>query len=59
MDQFATPNIQILPGDVVYVPARKAKLWDKRAGPSVLTCGQRHHDHSGISQVFYLIIGHV
>lgn len=36
MDQFATRNIQILPGDVVYVPAKKAKLWDKRAGPSVL-----------------------
>ncbi|MBO0949639.1 polysaccharide biosynthesis/export family protein [Fibrella forsythiae] len=36
MDQFATRNIQILPGDVVYVPAKKSKLWDKRAGPSVL-----------------------
>ncbi|RYF73791.1 MAG: polysaccharide export protein [Cytophagaceae bacterium] len=36
MDQFATKNIQILPGDVVYVPAKKSKLWDKRAGPSVL-----------------------
>lgn len=36
MDQFAMKNIQILPGDVVYVPAKKSKLWDKRAGPSVL-----------------------
>lgn len=36
MDQFATRNIQIIPGDVIYVPARKSKLWDKRAGPSVL-----------------------
>lgn len=36
MDQFALTNIQILPGDVIYVPARKGKMWDKRAGPSVL-----------------------
>lgn len=36
MDQFGATNIQILPGDVIYVPARRGKLWDKRAGPSVL-----------------------
>jgi polysaccharide export outer membrane protein len=36
MDQFAAKNIQILPGDIIYVPARKGKMWDKRAGPSVL-----------------------
>lgn len=36
MDQFSAKNIQILPGDVIYVPARKGKMWDKRAGPSVL-----------------------
>ncbi|MEZ0486656.1 polysaccharide biosynthesis/export family protein [Fibrella aquatica] len=36
MDQFATRNIQIQSGDVIYVPAKKSKLWDKRAGPSVL-----------------------
>ncbi|UFH54883.1 polysaccharide biosynthesis/export family protein [Spirosoma sp. KNUC1025] len=36
MDQFSQRNIQILPGDVIYVPARKSKFWDKRAGPSVL-----------------------
>lgn len=36
MDQFAAKNIQILPGDIIYVPARKGKMWDKRAGPGVL-----------------------
>ncbi|KAB7727658.1 hypothetical protein F5984_21570 [Rudanella paleaurantiibacter] len=36
MDNYEARNIAILPGDVIYVPARKSKLWDKRAGPGVL-----------------------
>lgn len=36
IDQFDRRNIAILPGDIIYVPARKGKFWDKRAGPSVL-----------------------
>jgi polysaccharide export outer membrane protein len=33
---FASNNIQIMPGDIVYVPARKSKEWDKRAGSTII-----------------------
>jgi polysaccharide biosynthesis/export protein len=29
-------NIQIYPNDIVYVPARRAKVWDKRAGSIII-----------------------
>lgn len=29
-------NIQIYPNDIVYVPARRAKMWDKRAGSIII-----------------------
>ncbi len=29
-------NIQIYPNDIVYVPARRAKIWDKRAGSIII-----------------------
>lgn len=36
MQNYGQLNIQILPGDVVYVPARKSKEWDKRAGSTII-----------------------
>lgn len=29
-------NIQVYPGDIVYVPSRKGKLWDKRSGSIIV-----------------------
>jgi polysaccharide biosynthesis/export protein len=36
MNNYNACNIQILPGDIVYVPARKNKEWDKRAGATII-----------------------
>jgi polysaccharide export outer membrane protein len=36
MDDYLSSNIQIHPGDVVYVPSRKGKHWDKRAGSTIV-----------------------
>jgi len=36
MNAFGADNIQIMPGDIVYVPSRKSKEWDKRAGSTII-----------------------
>lgn len=36
MKNYSLHNIQVLPGDIVYVPARKSKEWDKRAGSTII-----------------------
>lgn len=36
MKGFQKNNIQVLPGDIVYVTPRKAKQWDKRAGSVII-----------------------
>lgn len=36
MNGLAANNIQIMPGDIVYVPSRKSKEWDKRAGSTII-----------------------
>jgi len=36
MDNYYEKNIQIHPGDVIYVPSKKGKEWDKRAGASII-----------------------
>ena len=36
MNLYARNNIQILPGDLVYVVSRKSKEWDKRAGSTII-----------------------
>ncbi|BAV06892.1 polysaccharide export outer membrane protein [Filimonas lacunae] len=36
MQQFTTANVQIHPGDIVYVPSRRGKHWDKRAGSTIV-----------------------
>ena len=36
MDNYYVNNIQIHPGDVIYVPSKKGKEWDKRAGASII-----------------------
>jgi len=36
MKGFQNNNIQILPGDIVYVTPRKAQQWDKRAGSIII-----------------------
>lgn len=36
LGQYAESNIYLLPGDLVYVPTRKAKIWDKRSGSIVV-----------------------
>lgn len=36
MDNYYAKNIQIHPGDVIYVPSKKGKEWDKRAGASII-----------------------
>ncbi len=36
MDDYLTANVQIHPGDMIYVPSRKGKHWDKRAGSTIV-----------------------
>lgn len=36
VDQQFSENTQIHPGDVIYVPSRKGKHWDKRAGSTIV-----------------------
>jgi len=36
MRGFTAGNIQIHPGDIIYVPSRKGKDWDKRAGSTIV-----------------------
>lgn len=36
MNAFGADNIQIMPGDIVYVPSRKSKEWDKRGGSTII-----------------------
>jgi len=36
MDNYMAANIQIHPGDVIYVPSRSGKHWDKRAGSTIV-----------------------
>lgn len=36
---FTSANIVIHPGDVVYVPSKKGKDWDKRAGSTLIPLG--------------------
>ncbi len=35
-DAMFSQNIQIRPGDIVYVPSRKGKIWDKRNGSTIV-----------------------
>lgn len=36
MDNYQTANVQIHPGDMVYVPSRNGKHWDRRAGSTII-----------------------
>jgi len=36
VDSYSLANMNIEPGDVVYVPSRKGKHWDKRAGSTIV-----------------------
>ena len=36
VDPAFAKNVQIYPGDVVYVPSRKGKVWDKRSGSIIV-----------------------
>jgi polysaccharide export outer membrane protein len=36
MDNYLLANIQIHPGDVIYVPSRGGKHWDRRAGSTII-----------------------
>ncbi|RQO65265.1 hypothetical protein DBR43_30935 [Pedobacter sp. KBW06] len=36
MENYLSSNIQIHPGDVIYVPSRKGKHWDKRVGSTIV-----------------------
>ena len=36
MVSFQRNNLQILPGDIIYVTPRKAQQWDKRAGSVII-----------------------
>ncbi|MBB5647187.1 polysaccharide biosynthesis/export family protein [Pedobacter cryoconitis] len=36
MDNYLASNIQLHPGDVIYVPSRKGKHWDKRVGSTIV-----------------------
>lgn len=36
MSQYTAANVQIHPGDIIYVPSRKGKHWDKRAGSTIV-----------------------
>ncbi len=39
MKNYALSNIDIHPGDIVYVPSKKGKDWDKRAGSTIIPAG--------------------
>lgn len=36
MSSFSRNNLQVLPGDIIYVTPRKAQQWDKRAGSIII-----------------------
>jgi polysaccharide export outer membrane protein len=36
LENYTNSNIYLQPGDVVYVPTRKSKVWDKRAGSVII-----------------------
>lgn len=36
MENFAKANMQIHPGDIIYIPSRRGKVWDKRAGSIIV-----------------------
>jgi polysaccharide export outer membrane protein len=36
MKSYTTANVQIHPGDIIYVPSRRGKHWDKRAGSTIV-----------------------
>ncbi len=36
MSNYADANLALYPGDIVYVPSRKGKVWDKRAGAVIV-----------------------
>jgi len=36
MDDYMAANVQIHPGDMIYVPSRKGKHWDRRAGSTIV-----------------------
>jgi len=36
MDDYMAANVQIHPGDMIYVPSRSGKHWDKRAGSTIV-----------------------
>lgn len=36
MNSYASNNIQIHPGDIIYIPAKKRKAWDKGAGSIII-----------------------
>lgn len=35
-ESYLAANILLKPGDVIYVPSRKGKVWDKRAGSTIV-----------------------
>jgi len=35
-DKLFSQNIAVRPGDIVYVPSRKSKVWDKRSGSIII-----------------------
>ncbi len=36
LKNYSTSNVYLQPGDVVYIPSRKSKVWDKRSGSIVV-----------------------
>jgi len=36
MDSYLVANVQLHPGDVIYVPSRKGKHWDRRVGSTIV-----------------------
>lgn len=36
VNSYAVANMNIQPGDIIYVPSRKGKHWDKRAGSTIV-----------------------
>ena len=38
-DAMFSQNVQIQPGDIVYVPSRHGKIWDKRGGATLIPIG--------------------
>ena len=36
VDNLISANVQIHPGDIIYVPSRSGKHWDRRAGSTVV-----------------------